>query len=183
MNEGIRAKEVRVIGPAGENYGVLAIHEALAKAKEDRYPTCMDLVRALRAVALSTEAATDEAQYHRLDYVRFFRLLAFVLCAAIAAVAGIVLASGRTGSAVTLVGNQGSYLLQAFTACFLGAVTLRDGEFHIFGTAIGVLLMTVTFSGLIILGVPGYAQTIANGAILIVALAFAGLARRAAARS
>ena len=34
MNEGIRAKEVRVIGPAGENYGVLAIHEALAKAKE-----------------------------------------------------------------------------------------------------------------------------------------------------
>ena len=115
--------------------------------------------------------------------VRFFRLLAFVLCGAIAAVAGIVLASGRTGSAVTLVGNQGSYLLQAFTACFLGAVTLRDGEFHIFGTAIGVLLMTVTFSGLIILGVPGYAQTIANGAILIVALAFAGLARRAAARS
>lgn len=34
MNEGIRAKEVRVLGPEGENFGVLAIADALAKAKE-----------------------------------------------------------------------------------------------------------------------------------------------------
>ena len=115
--------------------------------------------------------------------VKRYRLVAFLICAAISAFAGIVLASGRTGSAVTLVGNQGAYLLQAFTACFLGAVTLKEGEFHIIGTAVGVILMTVTFSGLIILGVPGYAQTIANGAILVAALTFAGLARRAAARA
>ncbi len=115
--------------------------------------------------------------------VKRYRLAAFMMCAVIAAIAGVVLAAGRTGSAVTLVGNQGSYLLQAYTACFLGAVTLREGEFHVLGTAIGVLLMTVTFSGLIILGVPGYAQTIANGVILIAALTFAGLARRAARRT
>lgn len=111
--------------------------------------------------------------------VKRYRMSAFVLCAIVAAFAGVVLAAGRTGSAVTLVGNQGSYLLQAFTACFLGAVSLKEGEFHIIGTAIGVALMTVTFSGLIILGVPGYAQTIANGVILVAALTFAGLARRA----
>lgn len=34
MNEQIRAKEVRVLGPAGENYGVLSSHDALAKAGE-----------------------------------------------------------------------------------------------------------------------------------------------------
>ena len=34
MNEGIRAPEVRVIGPEAENFGVLPIHEALAKARE-----------------------------------------------------------------------------------------------------------------------------------------------------
>jgi ribose transport system permease protein len=113
--------------------------------------------------------------------VRRYRMAAFVICAVVAALAGVVLAAGRTGSAVTLVGNQSSYLLQAFTACFLGAVSLREGEFHIVGTVIGVALMTVTFSGLIILGVPGYAQTIANGVILIAALTFAGVARRAAA--
>jgi translation initiation factor IF-3 len=32
MNEGIRAREVRVIGPEGENVGVLPIREALEKA-------------------------------------------------------------------------------------------------------------------------------------------------------
>ncbi|MFZ9698039.1 MAG: ABC transporter permease [Ilumatobacteraceae bacterium] len=115
--------------------------------------------------------------------VKRYRLVAFMMCAVIAAIAGVVLAAGRTGSAVTLVGNQGSYLLQAYTACFLGAVTLREGEFHVLGTAVGVLLMTVTFSGLIILGVPGYAQTISNGVILIAALTFAGLARSAARRT
>ncbi len=34
MNDGIRAKEVRCLGPEGENFGILPIHEALAKAQE-----------------------------------------------------------------------------------------------------------------------------------------------------
>ncbi len=34
MNEGIRSPEVRVIGPDAENFGVLPIREALAKAAE-----------------------------------------------------------------------------------------------------------------------------------------------------
>jgi translation initiation factor IF-3 len=33
MNEGIRAAEVRVIGPEGENFGVLPTREAIAKAQ------------------------------------------------------------------------------------------------------------------------------------------------------
>lgn len=34
MNESIRAREVRCLGPEGENFGVLPIQEALAKARE-----------------------------------------------------------------------------------------------------------------------------------------------------
>src|SRR5580704_7179854 len=34
MNEGIRAKEVRTLGPEGENFGVLPLQEAMAKARE-----------------------------------------------------------------------------------------------------------------------------------------------------
>jgi translation initiation factor IF-3 len=34
MNEGIRAKEVRVLGPEGENFGVLSSRDALQKAQE-----------------------------------------------------------------------------------------------------------------------------------------------------
>src|SRR3989339_1825284 len=34
MNEGIRSREVRVIGPAGENFGVMQTKDAIAKAAE-----------------------------------------------------------------------------------------------------------------------------------------------------
>lgn len=34
MNEGIRASEVRTLGPDGENFGILPIREALQKAQE-----------------------------------------------------------------------------------------------------------------------------------------------------
>ncbi len=36
MNEGIRAPEVRCLGPNGENFGILLIKEAIAKAQEMR---------------------------------------------------------------------------------------------------------------------------------------------------
>ncbi len=34
MNDGIRAKEVRCLGPEGENFGILSLKEALDKARE-----------------------------------------------------------------------------------------------------------------------------------------------------
>lgn len=34
MNESIRAREVRCLGPEGENYGIIPVEEALAKARE-----------------------------------------------------------------------------------------------------------------------------------------------------
>ena len=37
MNEGIRAKELRVIGPEGENFGVMQTRDALSKAVELGY--------------------------------------------------------------------------------------------------------------------------------------------------
>src|SRR6185295_13684009 len=37
MNDGIRAPEVRVLGPEGENFGILPLREAQAKARELGY--------------------------------------------------------------------------------------------------------------------------------------------------
>lgn len=34
MNEGIRAKELRVLGPEGQNFGIISFADALAKARE-----------------------------------------------------------------------------------------------------------------------------------------------------
>lgn len=40
MNEGIRAREVRVLGPEGQNFGVMKIEDAILKARE----TGLDLI-------------------------------------------------------------------------------------------------------------------------------------------
>ncbi len=103
------------------------------------------------------------------------RVLAFVVSAALAGLGGMMLAA-RSGAGFTSAG--GSLLLQAFTACFLGSVTLRDGEFHVAGTVLGVLLLTTIFVGLTIVGVADYVQSWVTGALLIFAVASSGIARR-----
>src|SRR5262249_27111664 len=85
-----------------------------------------------------------------------------------ASVCGIVEVA-RNGSAQPTAGA--SFLLPAFAAAFLGAATLRRGEFHIIGTAIGVYLIAVATSGLFILGAPFYSQEFLTGGLLILATA------------
>lgn len=102
-------------------------------------------------------------------------IIAFIIGAVAAGIAGIVL-SARIGSAQVTAGD--GYLLGAFAACFLGASVLRDGEFHIVGTFVGVLIVTVAINGFAILGAPSYAQYIVQGFILAGAVALSTTSRR-----
>jgi ribose transport system permease protein len=68
-----------------------------------------------------------------------------------------------------------TYLLNAFAAVFIGASTLRPGQFHIGGTLVGVLLIGVINNGLSILGVQTFWQYIVQGVLLIVAMFGAGM--------
>jgi ribose transport system permease protein len=74
-----------------------------------------------------------------------------------------------------------SYLLNAFAATFLSSATLKDGEFHIPGTFIGVLIIAIGFNGLAIFGAPTY-QYIFQGAILVIAEGLSSVARQLAKR-
>jgi len=102
------------------------------------------------------------------------KILGFVASGVCAAITGILLAA-RLGSGTTSAAD--SYLLTAFAAVFLGSATLRDGEFHIFGTFIGVLIIAVGFNGLAIFGAPTWTQFVFQGAILIVAVGLSSLGR------
>ncbi len=102
------------------------------------------------------------------------KILGFVLSGACAALTGVLLAS-RLGSGTTNAAD--AYLLTAFAAVFLGSATLRDGEFHIFGTFIGTLIIVLGFNGLNIFGAPTFSQFVFQGAILIVAVGLASLGR------
>jgi ribose transport system permease protein len=102
------------------------------------------------------------------------KILGFIASGMCAALTGIFLAS-RLGSGTTSAAD--SYLLTAFASVFLGSATLRDGEFHVFGTFIGALIIAFGFNGLNIFGAPTYSQYILQGAILIIAVGLSGLGR------
>lgn len=99
----------------------------------------------------------------------------FVIAGLTAAITGILLAS-LLGSGTA--SSADGYLLNAFAAVFLGAATLREGEFHIVGTLVGVLIVNIGFNGLSQLGTPTFFQYIFQGAILAAAVALSTIARR-----
>lgn len=124
----------------------------------------------LRAVGGNREAALIAGV--RVDRTRILALMISSLCAGLA---GILVAS-QLGSGQPTAGD--GFLLQAFAATFLGSVALRDGQFHIVGTLIGVLTIGVGFTGLAIAGAPTFFQYIFNGGLLVFAVAMSTLARR-----
>lgn len=103
------------------------------------------------------------------------KIAAFVIGGTCAAVTGVLLAS-LLGSGTVSAGD--GYLLDSFAAVFLGAATLRDGEFHIVGTLVGVLVVNVGFNGLSLMGTPTFWQFIFKGGILVLAVALSTIARR-----
>jgi ribose transport system permease protein len=107
--------------------------------------------------------------------VQRVRVWAFVIAGLMAAAAGVLLSS-RVGSGQLTAGD--GYLLNSFAAVFLGSAALRDGEFHILGTLIGVLTVGFGFNGLAILGAPTFFQYIFSGGLLIIAVALSTVARR-----
>ena len=103
------------------------------------------------------------------------KLVGFAICSTCAALTGILLTS-RIGAGHPTGGEV--FLLEAFTAVFLGAATIRVGQFHIMGTLIGSLLMGVLTNGLTILHVQYFYQHIITGVILIFAVSASGITRR-----
>ena len=103
------------------------------------------------------------------------KIAGFVIAGLCASITGILLAS-LLGSGV--VSSADGYLLDAFAAVFLGSATLRDGEFHIIGTLIGVLIVNVGFNGLGLLGTPTFFQFLFKGGLLVFAVSLSTIARK-----
>lgn len=124
----------------------------------------------IQAVGANSDAA-------RLAGIRTDRVkvAAFVIAGVCAALTGILLAS-LLGSGT--VSAADGYLLDSFAAVFLGVATLRDGDFHIVGTLVGVLVVNVGFNGLSLLGTPTFWQFVFKGGILVLAVALSTVARR-----
>lgn len=92
---------------------------------------------------------------------------AFALCAAMAALTGILMAS-RLGSAHPN-GGEGLFL-QAYAAAFIGMTSFKEGVPNIWGTFVGAAIIGILANGLTILQVPTYMQDIITGCIIVAAV-------------
>lgn len=95
------------------------------------------------------------------------KLFAYIICSALAALAGIVLAARIT----TGQPNAGvAYELDAIAAVVIGGTSLLGGRGSVTGTVIGVLIIGVINNGLDLLNVSSYYQQIIKGVIIIMAV-------------
>ncbi len=107
------------------------------------------------------------------------KIIAYMISGTCAAITGVLLASVM-GTGTSSAGD--AYLMSSFAAVFVGSATLKDGEFHIVGTLIGVLITMIGFNGLAILGISSYAQYLFQGAIIIGSVALSSVSRRFAVK-
>lgn len=124
------------------------------------------------AQAIGQNAEAAHLAGIRVDRVRLQSLIVSSVCAGIG---GILLAT-KLGSGQNTAAD--GYLLTAFAAAFLGSVALRDSEFHIVGTVIGVLTVGVAFNGLAVISAPTFWQYVVQGGLLVAAVALSTIGRR-----
>ena len=99
--------------------------------------------------------------------VRKYKTIAFALCAVMACVTGMLIAS-RVGSANTTAGD--GYFLQSYAAVFIGCTVSRKGIPNAAGTLVGAAILGILANGLTILQMPSYMQNIITGSIIILAV-------------
>ncbi|MCW0194752.1 MAG: ABC transporter permease [Rhodococcus sp.] len=117
--------------------------------------------RYLYAIGGSSEAS-------RLSGLNVGRLTisTFAVSGFLCGIGGVLLVS-KLGSANPTTGPE--FLLPAFAACFLGATSIRPGNFNVTGTILAVLVLAVGSTGLQLVGVPFYIEPIFAGVVLLIA--------------
>lgn len=99
--------------------------------------------------------------------VRWIKFFAYVLGGMFYGAAGVFVGV-QTGSADPLVGDP--FLLQIFTAVVIGGTLLRGGRGTALGSVFGAYTLMLMINILLVLDLPAYYTTIAEGIILILAI-------------
>jgi ribose transport system permease protein len=96
--------------------------------------------------------------------------------------AGLAAMMSTARFATTTIGGHAMDNLATISAVVLGGTSLFGGIGSIAGTVVGVFIPIVLLNGFVILGIPPFWQTIATGAVLVLAVWIDQLKRRARER-
>lgn len=107
-------------------------------------------------------------------------VLAYVLCALLAAVGGMLFAIEFSSISPSSFGN--SFELYAIAAAVLGGCSLRGGEGSIIGVVIGTAVMQVLNNLIVLLKIPQSLEATIIGAVILLGVLGDELMRRATAR-
>jgi ribose transport system permease protein len=99
--------------------------------------------------------------------VEMMRTAGFVIVGLGAAVAAIIITSQAASS---YPDSASGLLIPAYAGVFLGAAVLRPGEFHVWGTLIGVLFMEIIQNGLTLMNYSSSTTDVVQGSIFILAV-------------
>lgn len=99
--------------------------------------------------------------------VRRVKITVYTISGALAAVAGLVLASQLTSAGPT-AGT--TYELTAIAAVVIGGAALTGGRGGVRGTMLGAFVIGFLSAGLVIIGVSSYWQTVFTGAVIVLAV-------------
>ncbi|TML26720.1 MAG: ABC transporter permease [Actinobacteria bacterium] len=173
----------------------------VAKAKVPPFIVTLGGLGAALGIAQIVTTGNDvaggapNALVETLGLGKLFGVVPWLVVVAIATTAlfGLVLAYTRFGRYIagvmslaffhtTTIAGHGYDNLNVITAVVMGGTSLFGGRGSIVGTVIGVFIPAVLGSGLVILGVQTYWQSVAVGAVLVAAVYVDQLRRRSRER-
>lgn len=111
--------------------------------------------------------------------VRKVKVIAHVYSSVAVAIAAIMYLS-RLGAAQPTAGS--GYELEAVCATVIGGSSIMGGEGSIVGSAIGAMVVMILRNGMVLLGVSTYWQQLIIGTVLVVAVIFDVMRKKAEAR-
>ena len=94
-------------------------------------------------------------------------MIVYILNGIFAGLSGVLMAA-QSGAGLPTAGD--GYEMTIISACVLGGTSINGGKGNVWGTMVGVLLLTTISNGLTMLGISSFWQQIIKGSILLVAV-------------
>lgn len=121
----------------------------------------------------------EAARYSGINTGRM-TVLAYVLCAVLTGVGGILFALDANSIAPSSFGNF--FELYAIAAAVLGGCSLRGGEGSILGVVVGTALMQTLYNSIVLLKIPDELEYAIIGAVILLGVTSDEIIRRVAQR-